>query len=965
MRVGPVGSPIFKLLLVLGLLLTGCTDRNMQIEFLSKNLLTSYQFEVTNSINQTDIAPVNAKLPFEVECGKSITAVEVFDATVQSYKPIGELDATAQINCATDGSAQFALTMEQVGAVENPQTPGDQRRNIELRLTVQNITGAISQYTKSYSAFFQAPTVTVSSAPNVNAASATGAAGTTYTVSGTCTFDGGSVKVEAPFANPETTACASGVFNAALTLNTALTDGSVSVSVDHSASGVFYAYGNVAQTIVVDRTVPALAITSPGTATTLNAAAAPGGKFTVNGSCETGLDVTLTMASSSTVTACAGGNFSAALDVIEGAISVVASQTDAAGNSGNATVSFNIDTIGPGAFSISGIRATSSATTSDLVVDNILTEAGPQVHYLAAAGADDGYEIYIRESIAGAGLGTLVCSNTAVASGGTSADLPSCAVTQLTHGTAYRIYMKAKDPHGNTTEASNNGYQFTVQYPTPQITQVVTVLAAGNIVSNYLQASAVLRFDLKYDRPITITGTPSVRVNVVSGGKKIMGSQFDSKTLRFSYTVEANEYSTNLQFTELLVRDITAVDAVTGRPASFAIPATAFSEKVDTIIPGTVTGFAVKDPAVSLSKSGVITYVRPADNDQSALNIRMEVVDAGTVIHTQDGFVSGTRLLGISPALTLNATYRLRATVIDPAGNESTATEIDYAASPCPEGFVLINHASAPAGGTITPFCAGSTEAKIDGTSVVFRAAGVPISEITYGDAVAQCAGINRSGYSGDYDLISNREWNTLTHLISNSTSNWSGGGIGSGVIYWGYTDNAFHQTAAINEADPCQSPTTTGCTDVRKRRYHVIQYNQKIWDLSGNLFEFVKGPSTAGNDLTLYNTLNATLEYLMANASGAPILTPYGGAPTCSTNTSPYCGYGSISFYCSEQSGASGASSCSASPLGAVDVTRSYVLRGGAATSQTAAGIFAATRYAGSSDIFSNAGYRCSYHPL
>ncbi|MDZ4660977.1 MAG: hypothetical protein SGJ18_05085 [Pseudomonadota bacterium] len=104
-----------------------------------------------------------------------------------------------------------------------------------------------------------------------------------------------------------------------------------------------------------DATAPNVAISSPADGASL------GSNFTLQGTCETGINVVISGAvSASTTTPCGGGQFSVALIASsgDGQKTVTASQTDAVGNRGSDSKTYNVDGSGP------VVRITSPAANS-------------------------------------------------------------------------------------------------------------------------------------------------------------------------------------------------------------------------------------------------------------------------------------------------------------------------------------------------------------------------------------------------------------------------------------------------------------------------------------------------------------------------------------------------------------------------------------------------------------------------
>lgn len=970
MRVSPVSSTIYRLLVVFGLLLTGCSERAMQIEFLAKNILSSYQFKVNNAINETDIAPVDGVVPFDVACSRSVIEAEVFDASAQSFKKITELDANAKLDCAGNQEASFSLTYNQVGAIANPSAAGDQRSHIRVRLTVKNLTGEANTYEKIFSAYFIAPTVEIRTANNINASSTAGGAGTTYTVAGTCDVKGGSVLVSIPFATDQTVACsASGTFTADLVTTAAVPDGTARLSIKHASSAPFYAYGTVYKDIVIDRTAPAVSITSPTGSGYVTSANVTNGKYTVTGTCETGLTVTLSSSPAASATAnCVSGAFTALMDVIQGTVNLTVMQTDVAGNSGSASRTLNIDSVGPDAFTISGIRSSRTDTYTDLTVDNLLKDISPQIHYTAANGADNGYEITIRQVGTSGALGAVVCSQTAT-NISLSADMTNCTLAMLTQGSTYQIYIVATDPHGNKTSASNDGYQFTVSYPVPKLT---TNLTFTNIAAGvYAPLGTAIGISLVYDRPIKLTGTPTIALNTVSGGRVISLNALtnSSRTMRFEYAVASGEFATPVNFHALAVTG-TIADLNTGIAADLTIPSNLIvagtnAFNVDTVAPPPVTGLSLTNVRPFYNESPIVNFTVPTDNNGNTLTVRVVITGTNTSV-TYGAASSGTRMTGLN--LDRGAVYTVNVYTIDPAGNLSDATTSTFTSFSCPDNFLYVYDATyAP-----TPFCIAAVEARGTASAVRFDASSYTSSplEASYNQATQTGSGCKSLSPAANYDLPTHAEWNAVANIIASRADNWMRGYVGQSLttnyVYIGVTGASSGSGEPIVVGSPCY-PGTCGSTPDRRVHYLPAIGSgalQELWDFSGNMYELQKGADT-----TRYETLNYSvgnpIPGLLQNTHGAtqscPVLSP--------TVYPYYCGYGSINFNCSELSNTA---ACSGTQT---TVAYPYILRGGSKTSSRAyspegnqqvnnAGIFASYRMTDSSSIPALQGFRCVYHP-
>ena len=145
-------------------------------------------------------------------------------------------------------------------------------------------------------------------------------------------------------------------------------------------------------------------------------------------------------------------------------------------------------------------------------------------------------------------------------------------------------------------------------------------------------------------------------------------------------------------------------------------------------------------------------------------------------------------------------------------------------------------------------FCAMKYEAKDVAGVPTSQASGAPWAFINQTDAIAAC-----SGLGSGYQLLSNEEWMTITANAANIPSNWSGGNVGSGLIFIGHSDD---DPISACEADPddtkgyvevdCIGKDATGDNDIAQRRTHSLSNGQIIWDLSGNLREWTSFTESA-----------------------------------------------------------------------------------------------------------------------
>lgn len=96
------------------------------------------------------------------------------------------------------------------------------------------------------------------------------------------------------------------------------------------------------------------------------------------------------------------------------------------------------------------------------------------------------------------------------------------------------------------------------------------------------------------------------------------------------------------------------------------------------------------------------------------------------------------------------------------------------------------------------------------------------------------------------YHLMSNPEWMTIAANIANQTQNWSNNVIGSGTLVRGHSDENPNSACAADADDNkawvegnC-SGQTLGAQQFHQRRTHYLSNGNVIWDIGGNLLQWV-----------------------------------------------------------------------------------------------------------------------------
>lgn len=253
----------------------------------------------------------------------------------------------------------------------------------------------------------------------------------------------------------------------------------------------------------------------------------------------------------------------------------------------------------------------------------------------------------------------------------------------------------------------------------------------------------------------------------------------------------------------------------------------------------------------------------------------------------------------------------------------------------CPDNYIFV---PALAGYTTLDFCVAKYEMKNDGygmpTSV---AAGLPWVSIDRPSARAKCKALGVG-----FDMISNSQWQSVARNIAGVASNWSGGVVGgTGQLNRGHSDDSPSSAIAASTDDTSGNCANTGetCSSTvwsTERRTHTLSNGNVIWDLAGNVVEWVTNDSDVSNgaNTNISNLSDGLLRQVRFGAATGTI---------CSTpGSNPYCGmgYGNFAF------------------------TSGGIHRGGDWSSGVATGIFTTSLNTTPSVGSTSKGFRCVFIP-
>jgi hypothetical protein len=255
--------------------------------------------------------------------------------------------------------------------------------------------------------------------------------------------------------------------------------------------------------------------------------------------------------------------------------------------------------------------------------------------------------------------------------------------------------------------------------------------------------------------------------------------------------------------------------------------------------------------------------------------IRVTGVRIGDTVEIYTGAGCVTRYAtGVAAATTIDltldplpaGTYTFYARTFNGVGGSCTSDvplSVSYTRFTCPTGYVPVpadSNVGAP-----DEFCVMQFEAKDVGGYPESRPDIAPWGNVSQNTAKAACTSLNtRDGLVDKYDLISNPEWMAIARNIEAQASNWIGGvlkrgnsGTNDSVGYDGWNSGDFGVIASFS-------------ADRVLKAKHVLGNGTEIWDIAGNLWEWVDYTIGGVNATTPSIVPNNQKAY--ASGDGAPV---------------------------------------------------------------------------------------------
>jgi len=186
----------------------------------------------------------------------------------------------------------------------------------------------------------------------------------------------------------------------------------------------------------------------------------------------------------------------------------------------------------------------------------------------------------------------------------------------------------------------------------------------------------------------------------------------------------------------------------------------------------------------------------------------------------------------------IGISYRITNTNTAPVSGICSGVMAD--GTSCPTGYIV-----APGSSTYntSDFCVMKYIASNSGSNTAVSVSGatpwVRISQTnSLSTASAACSGCH---------LITEPEWLTIAQNVLSVPSNWSGGTVGSGFIYFGHNDNSPGNSLAADSSDANGYSGTGNSAPSSQRRTLTLTNGEVIWDLAGNVWQWTAGTTAGG----------------------------------------------------------------------------------------------------------------------
>lgn len=274
----------------------------------------------------------------------------------------------------------------------------------------------------------------------------------------------------------------------------------------------------------------------------------------------------------------------------------------------------------------------------------------------------------------------------------------------------------------------------------------------------------------------------------------------------------------------------------------------------------------------------------------------------------------------------------------------------------CPTGYISVPEYTDTDLATVPAFCVMKYEAKKVNSVAKSQASGIPWTSISRNDARNACSALSNSSYT--YKLVTNVQWQSMArqierYAVSGTYVNWQGGSPAEANALNRGNSDSYRRDSEIEHIFAADASDANGCSGTYEpsncsgswhlyKRTHTLPNGEIIWDLAGNVKEWVYDDSSFDYGSDAY--ISAITESY-GNAGG-PLGTP----------KAAFGPYGNYSGKSSAPYGGLG--------QGGISDTRGTVLRGGYHFDGDDAGLFAVELTYGPNGGGENMGFRCAAVP-
>ncbi len=128
-----------------------------------------------------------------------------------------------------------------------------------------------------------------------------------------------------------------------------------------------------------------------------------------------------------------------------------------------------------------------------------------------------------------------------------------------------------------------------------------------------------------------------------------------------------------------------------------------------------------------------------------------------------------------------------------------------------------------------------STGCPLDGSiGIVSQPLLKPLSNVNQFEAIKLCENLGEN-----YQLINNNQWMTIARNVESVSSNWVSGQVYNGFLFKGHTDNSPSYSLSISDSSDFYDQTGESAPSIQRRTFNLTN-GEIIWDLSGNVWEWV-----------------------------------------------------------------------------------------------------------------------------